>query len=123
MARVTVIRVIETSSLKKDMSKSDLKKLTESITQGFKIRTDTSERQRRPKNGTVRAVSFNESLAADLTEWWCQKTNSKLFICHIVDEFSRLSAAKIIENKKPETIMDALLEKGLCACCSEETYE
>ena len=63
------------------------------------------------KNSTMRAVSFNESVAIDLTEWWDQHSNTKIIICHMIDEYSRLSAAAMVKDKKPETILNVIMTK------------
>ena len=52
-------------------------------------------------------------MAIDLTEWWCPTGEEKLIICHMIDEVSRLSSAKLIQNKQPETIIDVLMEKWI----------
>ena len=106
-------RVAENSSLKKDMKKTDLRQIVEKITEECEICDKSKERKNRPKKCSVRAVDFNDSIAIDLTEWWCQTKNEKLLICHMMDEFSRLSSAKIIDNKQPETIIDTLTEKWI----------
>ena len=84
------------------MPKTKLHMLIEQTIDDCEVCKDEADRSRRPNNTTIRAVEFNESVAIDLTEWWNEKDKSKHIPCHMVDEYSRLSVAEMIEDKKPE---------------------
>ena len=70
--------------MKKDMTAAELERLVEEVSDDCVICTDSKERKNRPKNCSLRATDFNEDVANDLTEWWCQPKNGKLIICHMV---------------------------------------
>ncbi len=61
-------RVVENSSISKDLTKSDIKKLVELINYECAICHEADRGD--PKNCSLRATDFNESVAIDLTEWW-----------------------------------------------------
>ena len=51
-------------------------------------------------------------MAMDITEWHYK--GEKKLILHMIDEFSRLSVAKFINNKRPEAIMKTVFTTWLC---------
>ena len=59
---------------------------------------EEEKRDRRPKVSTYRAVVFNKSVAIDLTEWFDGISASKKTIGHMIDEYSRLSAAGVVKG-------------------------
>ena len=59
-----------------------------------------------------RAIMFNDCMAMDITEW--HKGGRKVMILHMIDEFSRLSVAKFIPDKKPETVMNTMFVNWYC---------
>ena len=56
----------------------------------------------RPKGAALRTAKRDHSVARDLTEWYGPIENRKLIICHVVDEFSRLSSEGIVPDKRLE---------------------
>ncbi len=109
-----LIRLIEHSNTFKDMTKTTLNAIAEHVVNNCDVCEDAEERDRRPKNSTIRAVECNESVAIDLTEWWDYIKKEKHIICHMVDESSRLSSAQFVKVKQPETIMQAMMGKWFC---------
>ena len=61
----------------------------------------------RPVVAMPLANRFNEVLALDLKEWKLA-VSGKLWIFHMIDEFSRFSAAVLITDKSAETIVKAI---------------
>ena len=59
-------------------------------------------------NEKARSDKINSSIAIDLTEWFDKRKRTRVIISHIVDEFSRLSSAKIVETKNANTIIHIL---------------
>ncbi len=55
-----------------------------------------------------RSTTFNDSIAIDLTERFDRRSQRKMIICHIIDEFSRLSSAAYVSDKTPQMIINAL---------------
>ncbi len=92
-----------------------MRKDVEHITQDCNVCYEKRKRPNRPKNAFQRATRFNECVAIDLTEWLNKKNGSKNIIIHMIDEFSRLSVAKIIQNKQPETIVSTIFSQWFCA--------
>ena len=45
----------------------------------------------------VRSQKFNGSIAKDLIEWYDKRRQNEVIVCHIIDNFSRLSSAKIVQ--------------------------
>ena len=52
------------------------------------------------------ATQFNETVAMDLKVW----NNNKLNILYLIDMFTRFTTARIIKDKKPETIIDNVMQ-------------
>ena len=92
---------------------------------------DEKERNSKPKtNSKLRPFDLNEKVAIDLTKWWDEHGRSKLIICHMIDEYCILSAAKVIEDKNPEFILNTRKAKWMLSlghqrsCCMivEESF-
>ena len=96
------------------MKGTKLNMLIEKTVENCEICSDERKQERKPRNATMRAVSFNEIMAIDLTEWWDETSQSKNVICHMIDEYSRLSVRAVIGDKKPETILNAIMSKWMC---------
>ena len=96
------------------MPKTKLHMLIDQTITNCEVRKDEADRSRRPKNATIRAIEFNESVAIDLTEWWNEKDKNKHILCHMGDEYSRLSVAEMIEDKKPETVLNVIMRRWIC---------
>ena len=109
-----VKRLLENSSMFKDMPKTKLHMLIEQTIDDCEVCKDEADRSQRPKNATIRAVEFNESVAIDLTERWNEKDKNKHILCHMVDEYSRLSVEEMIEDKKPETVLNVIMRRWMC---------
>ena len=62
---------------------------------------------------TYRSQDSNESVPIDLTERYDAQSKSEKIICHIFNEFSRLSAACFIENKKPQNFFKVTLSEWI----------
>ncbi len=107
-------RLLENSFMFANMKKTKLQLLIEKAVESCDICYEEKKQDRKPKNSTIRAVSFNESVAIDLTECWDQHSSEKIVICHMVDEYSRLSTAAIVKDKKPETILNVIMTNWLC---------
>lgn len=60
----------------------------------------------RPKTGLPRAMEFNEVVSLDLKEF--REDNVHVMYC--VCEFSKLTRGKIVKDKKPETIVKAVVD-------------
>lgn len=58
----------------------------------------------RPAVGLPWANDFNKVIGMDL-----HQLDSNLYYIHMVDQFTKFSSAAIIKNKKPETIINAIL--------------
>ena len=52
-------------------------------------------------------------MAWDLTEWHDPISEKKYIVCHLVDEFSRLSSGGILQNKKPEEVIECITENWI----------
>ncbi len=63
------------------------------------------------KIATIRASTFNERVAIDLSEWWDIERKEKLVICHIV--LSRLSSAGLVKTKEPQAILQCILHEWI----------
>ena len=59
-----------------------------------------------------RPEKFNDCRAMDITEW--HKNGEKKMLLHMIDEFSRLSVAKLIPDKRPETVMNFMFTNWFC---------
>ncbi len=63
---------------------------------------------KRKNTNNARSERFNGKIAIDLSEWYDQKSQKKRIICHIIDEFSRVSSAQFVEDNTPEEVLRAL---------------
>ena len=91
---------------KTGMTKRDKKNLEE-VTEACEECFQEKQPGRRNKQTIYRSGDFNETIAIELTEWFDRRQKQKIIICHMIDEFTRLSSAVIIPNKKPESILKA----------------
>ena len=60
----------------------------------------------RPKVGLPLANTFNQCVTLDLSE----RKKNKTYILYMIDSFSRLTRAKLIYNKEPNTIVKAIID-------------
>ena len=68
-----LVRLIEHSNMFREMPKTKIGAIVDAVVDGCGVCLDEGTRDRRPKNSTLRAVEFNETVAIDLTEWWDEK--------------------------------------------------
>ena len=84
------------------------------------ITCDTCNRYRtapaRPAVGLPMATKFQETVAMDLKFY-----DSKI-ILHLIDHATRLSSAKLIPNKQPETVVKAILKSWVSIYGSSEQF-
>ena len=52
-------------------------------------------------------------MAIDLSEWWDIERKEKLVICHMIDEFSRLSSAGLGKTKEPQANLQSILHEWI----------
>ncbi len=110
-----LIRMLENSEYLKEFKGHKIEaKEIESVVGNCKMCWERKCRQNRPRNCVKRATMFNDCKAMDITEWFNKMNGTKILILHIVDEFSRLSVAKFIPDKKPESVMTVLFTDWLC---------
>ena len=64
----------------------------------------------------MRSTRFNESVAVDLTDWYAPVTERKQIICHMIDDFSKLSSGGIISSKNPEEFVHCSIEQWISKC-------
>ncbi len=76
-------RFLENSTMFRNVPRTKLHMLIDKTTDECEVCKEEADRKRRPKNATIRAVEFNESVAIDLTEWWDEKGRNKYTICHV----------------------------------------
>ncbi len=96
------------------MKAGEVKQLASKIVEDCKICYNKSERARAPKNCFKRCENFNDCLAIDLTEWFDEHAKQKRIILHMIDEFSRLSIAKYVSDKKLESVANTLMNSWIC---------
>ena len=70
---------------------------------------ENTHQTRRNKVTGMRSKKFNDSVAIDLAEWYGPGSESKLIICHMIDEFSRLSGGGVVKSKEPKEIIECVL--------------
>ena len=58
---------------------------------------------------TPRSKDFNDSVSFDLADWTDTKTNQKVTLLHMIDEFPRYSVVTVVESKKPVIIRENIL--------------
>ena len=56
---------------------------------------------------------FNDLVAIDFVERTDHKTNHKVLLLHMIDEFPRFSVVTVVESKKPVIIMDKIVIEWL----------
>ncbi len=64
-----ILRLLENSSLFNSMKKSKLSMLIEKTVESCDICSEERKQERKPRNSTMRALNFNESMKIDLTQW------------------------------------------------------
>ncbi len=92
---------------------SAVKKLIHRTVEECEVCHANKNQGRRNKSVLYRNQDFNEGVAIDLTEWFDKEENTKRMICHMVDKFSRLSVACFIPNKKPESVIKAIMNEWM----------
>ncbi len=74
---------------------------------------NNKKKDRKNKMVTYRSGDFNESVSIDLTEWFDKKEGKKKITCHMIDQFSRLSAVTFISDETPNSVMKSVTEQWL----------
>ncbi len=99
--------------IKKRRITKETKKLIEKVTETCDRCHNNKKQDRKNKMVTYRSEDFNESVSIDLTEWFDKKEGKKKVICHMIDEFSRLSAVSFISDKTPNSVMRSVTEQWI----------
>ncbi len=90
--------------------KSLLKRIRK-VTDNCEACLKTANPASKAKNTNMRSVTFNERIAIDLSEWFDIEQKEKVIICHMIDEFLRLSSAGIIKTKEPQAVLQCVLNE------------
>ena len=88
-------------------SRKEYMKAIDDVSSSCKICLMYKTPKPRPIVGLPRGKTFNECVAMDLKQ---VPENPGVYILHMIDTVTRYSAARIIYNKRKETIID-----GLCS--------
>ena len=106
--------LFKNTSVEKNIGVKEIKReISEVLDKCIPCRETDRPKNIRKVNEKARSNKFNNSIAIDLTEWYDKKKENKIIICHIIDEFSRISSAKIVPDKTAETMIGALFEAWL----------
>ena len=81
----------------------DLKKLVDDVVNECETCKTFAPTPPVHKAGMPKASHFNEVVSMDLKEW----KERNVYILYCLDEFSRYIKAKIVNDKNPETIINA----------------
>ena len=65
----------------------------------------------RPKSAMPRVDRPNEIVSIDLKEW--SRNSDKRYICYLIDMHSRLTVARFIPDKKPESVVKCIIENWI----------
>ena len=86
----------------------DIEKVIEEIVSTCDACIKTRKKVPRPKVAVPRAVAPNEIITIDLKEY-DKNCNKRRYICYVIDMHSRMTVADFISRKKPEEIVNVLL--------------
>ncbi len=85
----------------------ETKRLIEKVSEICEQCHNNKKQDRKSERVTYRSSNFNECVSIDLTEWFDRKEERKGIICHMIDEFSRLSAVTFIADKKTHQCVES----------------
>ena len=106
--------LFKSTSIEKNIGTKQIKKeISEVFYKCIPCRETDRPKTTRKAHEKARSNIFNNSIAIDLTEWYIRKKQNNTMLCHIIDEISRISSAKIVPDKNAETIIRALFEVWL----------
>ena len=105
-----LIQLLDNS--RKKVSKTTRRKVITVVDQCGECHNNKKQENRNKRNA-YRSRDFNEVMAIDLTEWYDTENKKKHIICHMIDEFKRLSAATFIPLKNPKSIIEAIMSEWM----------
>ena len=101
--------MMQNSTLWKKIGQSNMMRKINDLMTNCKPCTEMERPSDKRKSTTAaRSERFNGRIAIDLSERYDQKLEKKRIICQIIDEYSRVSSARFVEDKTPEEVLRAL---------------
>ena len=108
MPQKKLIQLLENA--KEKLSKAIRRKVIAVVDQ-CEVCHKNKKQENRNKTIANRSRDFNEVMAIDLTEWYDTSNKKKFIICHMTDEFTRLSAATFVPDKNLKRILEAIVRE------------